>query len=212
MNENNMNQADRFNDDKSTAYDELIKKIIPTLVAGCGTGKEIIDYSTNNSHWQFLGFDPSEKMLQMAKERLQVNNCLERVRLIKGVIDDVIETEFDAATTILVIQFLPSDEEIQRFLNKISAKLKPAAPLILVYMEGNKETNEYSILNSAWLTQQFRTRNDDQAVIDEFKQRDKETRFVSQKQIESYLDKAGFSNPIKFYQAYLLTGRIAFKK
>jgi hypothetical protein len=31
MNENNMNQADRFNDDKSTAYDELIKKIIPLV-------------------------------------------------------------------------------------------------------------------------------------------------------------------------------------
>jgi len=234
MNENNTNQEDRFNSEKSNAYDELIKKIIPgyqishelaqylledslqssskLLVAGCGTGKEIIDYSKNNLRWQFLGFDPSEKMLQMAKERLRINNCQGRVRLIRGVIDDVIETDFDAATAILVLPFLHSDEEIQRFINSISTKLKPKAPFILVYMEGSKETNEYSVLNSAWKTQQFRTRNDDQAVIDEFRQRDKEMKFISQELIESYLDKAGFSKPIKFYQAYLLTGQIAFKK
>ncbi|GAF94329.1 unnamed protein product, partial [marine sediment metagenome] len=157
-------------------------------------------------------FDPSEKMLQMAKEKLQINNCLERARLIRGVIDDVIETEFDAATAILILQFLHSNEEIQRFITSISTKLKPEAPLILVYMEGSKETNEYSVLNSAWMTQQFRTRNDDQAVIDEFKRRDEEIKYIAQELIESYLDKAGFSKPIKFYQAYLLTGLIAFKK
>ena len=230
----NKNREDRFNSENSNAYDELINIIIPgyqrshelaqylledslqnsskILIAGCGTGKEIIDFSKNNLHWQFLGFDPSEKMLQMAKEKLQINNCLERARLIRGVIDDVIETEFDAATAILILQFLHSNEEIQRFITSISTKLKPEAPLILVYMEGSKETNEYSVLNSAWMTQQFRTRIDDQAVIDEFKRRDEEIKFIAQELIESYLDKAGFSKPIKFYQAYLLTGLIAFKK
>ncbi len=234
MNKNSINQKDSFNIEKSNSYDELIKKIIPgylishelaqyllegslhssakVLIAGCGTGKEIIDYSKNSLNWQFHGFDPSKKMLQMAKERLRINNCLDRVRLIKGVIDDVIENEFDAATAILVLQFLYTDEEIQRFINSISNRLKPKAPLILVYMEGRKESNEYSILNSAWKIQQFRTRNDDQAVKDEFKQRDKETRFISSELIGSCLDKAGFSKPITFYKAYLLTGQIAFKK
>ncbi len=234
MNEKNMNAEDRFSSDKANAYDENIMKVIPgyqtshelsryllenilsdsasILISGCGTGKEIVDYSINNPQWQFLGFDPSEKMLSTAKERVQTHNCAERVRLVKGVIDDVLETDFDAATSILVIQFLPSDDAIQEFLNKISAKLKPGAPLVLAYLEGDKETNEYLVLNSAWKTQQLCTRNDEQSVIEEFKQRDSDMQYISQEKVELFINKAGFSKSMKFYQAYLLTGQIAFKK
>lgn len=234
MDENKISMKDRFNSDKSDAYDEKIMEAMPgyqishaftrylledilpgtskILVSGCGTGKELVDYSINNLQWQFLGFDPSEKMLSMAREKVHANDCAERVHLLKGMIDDVFETDFDAATSILVLQFLPSDEEIQRFLNNISAKLKPGAPLILVYMEGDKESNEYRILNSAWKAQQLSTRRDGLSVIEEFKQRDKDIRFISQGQIELSLNKAGFSKPLKFFQAYLLTGQIAFKR
>ncbi len=234
MDENKISMKDRFNSDKSDAYDEKIMKAMPgyqisheltrylledilpgaskILVSGCGTGKELIDYSINNSQWQFLGFDPSEKMLSMAREKVDANDCAQRVHLLKGVVDDVLETDFDAATSILVMQFLSSDEEIQRFLNNISAKLKIGAPLILVYLDGDKESDEYRILNSAWKAQQLSIRRDDLSVIEEFKQRDKGIRFISQEQIELSLNKAGFSKPMKFFQAYLLTGQIAFKR
>ncbi len=234
MNNKNMNAKDRFNSDKANAYDENIMKVIPgyqtshelsryllenilsdsssILISGCGTGKEIVDYSINNPLWQFLGFDPSETMLSTAEEKVQIHSCAKRVRLVKGVIDDVLETDFDAATSILVIQFLPGDDAIQEFLNKISAKLKPGAPLVLVYLEADKETNEYLILNSAWKTQQLCTRSDGQSVIEEFKQRDSDMQYVSQEKVELLIKNAGFSKPIKFYQAYLLAGQIAFKK
>ncbi len=234
MNDKKIDAEARFNSDKANAYDETIMKVIPgyqtshelarclledtlsgsskLLIAGCGTGKEIVDYAFNNQQWQFLGFDPSEKMLSTAKERVETNKCEERVHLVKGVIDDVHETDFDAATSILVLQFLPSDDEIQGFFDKVATKLKPGAPLVLVYMEGDKKTDEYLVLNSAWKTQQLSTRNDDQSVIEEFKQRDKDIRFISQEQIELFLNKAGFSKPLRFYQAYLFTGLIVYKK
>ncbi len=234
MAENNISTDDRFNNERSNTYDELIAKVIPgyneshelarylledslqssskVLVAGCGTGREIIDYSVNNLDWQVIGFDPSEKMLSMAREKLKDNSCEERARLVTGEIDDVHETDFDAATAILVLQFLPNMEEIQRFLNNVSSKLKSGSPFIVLYMGGTKDIHDYAVLHSAWKTQQFKTRNDDQAVNDEFRQRDKETGVISQEQIELYLGKAGFSNPVKFFQAYLLTGQIAFKK
>ena len=228
-----MNHEDRFNIDKSNAYDELIVKVMPgynlshelsrfllefsldgpskVLVAGCGTGMEIFEYSRNNPNWEFVGFDPSEKMLSMARERLKTSEFKEKVRLIDGTIDDVLETDFDAATALLVLQFLPNEKEIQKFLNSVSSKLKPGSPIILVYMENHQETQHDSMLNSAWKYQQYKTRNDDQAVKDEFRQREKETLFISQEQIESYLKKAGFSDPVRFFQAYLLSGQIAFK-
>jgi tRNA (cmo5U34)-methyltransferase len=233
MNKDTLNQESQFNIEKSSTYDELIKKVIPghdtlhelakflledllkdtskILVAGCGTGQEIINLSKNNPNWKFVGFDPSEKMLSMAIDSLKANNCEKRVHLIEGFINDVKEINFDAATAILVLQFLPSNEDIQKFLDGISSKLKPGSPIILVYLEGSFETRDYSVLNSAWKYQQYRTRNDSQAVNDEFNQREKGTTLVSQEQIEACLETAGFSAPLRFFQAYLLTGQIAFK-
>ncbi len=82
-------------------------------------------------------------MLSMASESLKANNCEKRVQLIEGFIDDVKEINFDAATAILVLQFLPDNEEIQKFLNGISSKLKPGSPIILVYLEGGFEGGDY---------------------------------------------------------------------
>ncbi len=74
-----------FNGEFSNEYDDTSQKIIPAyhsiyeltqhllrdrlgkkariLVAGAGTGKEIIDYIKNNPHWSFTGFDPAVAML-----------------------------------------------------------------------------------------------------------------------------------------------------
>ncbi len=48
-------------------------------------------------------------------------------------------------------------------------------------------------------------------MSDEFNQREKEATFVSHEQIEACLETAGFSAPLRFFQAYVLTGQIAFK-
>ncbi len=234
MDEIKLNTENRFNTNKVDKYDENIARVMPgyqtshelvqylledtlpatskILVAGCGTGKEIIDYSTNNLQWQFLGFDPSEKMISIAKDKMIANNCADKVHFVTGLIDDVSEGDFDAATSILVMQFIQSNEEIQDFLNGISGKLKSGAPLVLVYLEGDKNLKEYQILNSAWKAQQLDTRNDDQSVIEEFTQREDKTRFISRKDINTFLNKAGFSEPVNFFKAYSLTGLIAFKK
>ena len=80
-----------FNGELSNEYDDIVCKIIPAyhsiyeltqhllrdkldkepkiLVAGAGTGKEIIDCSQNNPHWSFTGFDPAEPMLSIAKKK-----------------------------------------------------------------------------------------------------------------------------------------------
>lgn len=81
-----------FNGEWSNEYDDIAHKIIPAyqaiyeltqhllreklnsdariLVAGAGTGKEIIDCSQNNPTWSFTGFDPAESMLSIAKKKV----------------------------------------------------------------------------------------------------------------------------------------------
>ncbi len=222
-----------FNGDWSNEYDGTAHKIIPAyqsiyeltyyllndnlpddakvLVAGAGTGKEIIDYSKDNPHWYFTGFDPAEPMLSIARKKVAAAFLEDKITLIHGLVDDVTEIDFDAATSILVLHFLPDDGKKLDFLKSIAEKLKPGAIFILVDLEGEIGSEEYNTLNSAWKNQQVHVRNDKVKVEKEFEIREKEVHFIPQHRIEYLLQEAGFLKIQKFFKAYLFGGYAAIK-
>ena len=222
-----------FNCDFTKEYDKQINNVLPgyyllhelaqylledtldhsskILVAGVGTGNEILYYARNNPGWSLLGFDPSEPMIKIAEQKILENNYEDRVTLIKGLIHDVKENDFDAATSILVMHFIADNGEKLEYLKALSARLKHGAKLILVDLEGDKDSPEYEVLNSAWQKQQLATRDDNDQVNDEFERRKNELHCIPQHRIESLLSEAGFANVYKFYKAYLVGGYVAVK-
>ncbi|MCP4131480.1 MAG: class I SAM-dependent methyltransferase [bacterium] len=229
-----MEKKIEFNEEFSNEYDEMARERISgydtiyelteyllednlgasakVLVAGAGTGKEIVSFSKKNPEWTFVGFDPSEPMLALAKQKVLANNLEEKITLIHGLINAVDEREFNAATSLLVMHFLPDDGTKQEYLNEISARLKPGATLILVDLEGDRESDEYKTFDSAWKAQQLAARDDDEElVMEEFEIRAREVQFVPQHRIESLLNEAGFTNVHKFFKAYLFGGYVATK-
>jgi tRNA (cmo5U34)-methyltransferase len=220
-----------FNGEFSGAYDEKAKAIIPgyqvmyqlaqylledklgaqakVLVAGVGTGREVLACSNANPEWSFVGFDPAEAMLQIAAKKLADKQLENKINLVHGLVTDVKQKAFDAATAILVMHFLPDDGTKQEFLNEISARLKPGSPLILIDLEGDPETDEYQMLKAAWKHQQLSTRDDPEQVSKEFEMRDRELNSVSQLRMEALFKEAGFTDIRKFYQAYLFAGYVA---
>ena len=223
-----------FNGEWSNEYDDMAHKIIPAyhtiyelaqhllrdrlnkeariLVAGTGTGKEIIDCSQNNPQWSFTGFDPAEPMLSIARKKVNAASLENKISLILGLIDDITERNFDAATSILVMQFLPDDGTKLNFLKGISEKLKPGALIVLVDLEGEIGSDEYNTLSAAWKNQQLFIRNESDRVRKEFIIREKEVHFIPQERIESLLEEVGFFKIHKFFKAYLFGGYVAIKR
>ncbi|MDA3896383.1 MAG: class I SAM-dependent methyltransferase [Desulfobacteraceae bacterium] len=223
-----------FNGEWSNEYDDTAHKIIPAyqaiyeltqhllrdrlnsvariLVAGAGTGKEIIDCSQNNPNWSFTGFDPAEPMLSIAREKVAAATLKSKISLVLGLIDDVAEKDFDAATAILVMHFLPDDGAKLYFLKAIADKLKPGAPIVLVDLEGEIGSDEYNVLNAAWKNQQLFIRAENDRVNEEFAMREKEVHFISEKRIELLFIEAGFIQVQKFFKAYLFGGYVAIKR
>jgi tRNA (cmo5U34)-methyltransferase len=223
-----------FNGEWSNEYDNTAHKIIPAyhsiyelaqhllrdrlnkeariLVAGAGTGKEIIDCSQNNPHWSFTGFDPAEPMLSIARKKVDTASLENKISLVLGLVDDVTEKNFDAATSILVMQFLPDDGTKLNFLKGISEKLKPGALIVLVDLEGEIGSDEYNTLNAAWKNQQLFIRDESEWVRKEFIIREKEVHFIPQERIESLLEEVGFYKIHKFFKAYLFGGYVAIKR
>lgn len=223
-----------FNGEWSNEYDDTAHKIIPAyhsiyeltqhllkdrlnkeariLIAGAGTGKEIIDCSQDNPHWYFTGFDPAEPMLSIARKKVAVASLQNKISLIHGLIDNVTEKDFDAATSILVMHFLPDDGTKLNFLKGIVDKLKSGALFILVDLEGEIGSDEYNTLNNAWKNQQICIRGEIDRVKNEFGIREKEVHFIPQKRIESLLEEVGFIKVHKFFKAYLFGGYVAIKR
>lgn len=223
-----------FNGEWSGEYDDTANKIIPAyhtiyeltqhllrdklnkeariLVAGAGTGKELIEYSKNNPHWSFTGFDPAESMLSIARKKMMAASLDNKISLVLGLIDDVAERDFDAATSILVMHFLADDGTKLNFLKGIADKLKPGALIVLVDLEGKIGSDEYNILNAGWKNQQLFIRGDNNRVREEFLTREKEVHFISQNRIQSLLKEAGFIKVHKFFKAFLFGGYVAIKR
>lgn len=223
-----------FNGEWSNEYDNTAHKIIPAyhpiyeltqhllreglskeariLVAGVGTGKEIVDWSYNNPRWHFTGFDPAEPMVTIAKKKVKAASLENSVSFVRGVISDVMEKDFDGATSILVMHFMPDDGAKLRFLKGIADKLKSGALFVLVDLEGQVDSDEFKTLSAAWKNQQLFVRDETDRVEKEFSIREEEVHFIPQKRIESLLQEAGFLRIHKFFKAYLFGGYIATKR
>lgn len=98
------------------------------LVIGAGGGREIEALAASPKMFQLTGIDPSEDMLVVAREYVAAANAGHRVKLIKGLTADLPETAaFDAATSILVMHFLPDDGSKEAYLAEIRKRLKNGA-------------------------------------------------------------------------------------
>jgi len=103
------------------------------LVVGAGgTAQEIIAMAKLEPSWRFTAVDPSEPMLEAAKQQLEENNLLERTAMHLGQVEDLAADEsYDAATLIGVLHHLYGDDAKRQILRYIRAHLKPGAPLIV---------------------------------------------------------------------------------
>ncbi|WNZ78658.1 SAM-dependent methyltransferase [Pseudomonas sp. E141] len=103
------------------------------LVVGAGgTAQEIIAMASLEPGWRFTAVDPSEPMLEAAKQQLQAHHLLERTRVYLGHVEDLAADEsYDAATLVGVFHHLDGDEAKRQIFQAIRARLKPGAPLIV---------------------------------------------------------------------------------
>jgi len=87
------------------------------LVVGAGgTAQEIIAMTNLEPGWRFMAVDPSQPMLDAARQQLE---------------DLAADASYDAATLIGVLHHLEGDDAKDRMLRSIRAHLKPGAPLIV---------------------------------------------------------------------------------
>ncbi|MCC0177148.1 methyltransferase domain-containing protein [Waterburya agarophytonicola K14] len=225
-------QKVEFDRDRANQYDLDIRKAIPgyealhsmtqsllatslsptanLLIVGSGTGMELINYCQQKPQWSLTGVDPSLDMMEIAKQELDRRKLLERVNLHTGYLNTLPVTELmDAATLILVMDFIQDDGSKLQLLKNIANHLKPGAEFILADLYGEKSAAYFAKFKQAWQTLYFSQLDDTgKAKAEQNFEASIENSiyFISEARIIELLNIAGFSQVTKFYNAFLFGG------
>ncbi|HWO96453.1 MAG TPA: class I SAM-dependent methyltransferase [Bacillus sp. (in: firmicutes)] len=228
-----MNEEFTFNSQMALAYDKNTRISIPTydsllamvqsyfraqlgekaasvLVTGAGGGNELSAWGPSNPRWTFTGVDPSEEMIQVAKNKTVQLGLEHRVRLIQGTIADLpfSESKFDAASCILVLHFVDDVQEKLKLLRTIKDNLKSGAPFVLVSAYGDRDDTELQDRLNVWKSF-FLDAGYESSKMDEMVNKSiMKISFIPENQIERLLAESGFTNITRFYSTGLFAGWI----
>lgn len=123
------------------------------LVAGCGTGAELLEARLQRPDWQLTALDPSAEMLSVARDRLAASSlsqepltwCQTTVEALAA------EGRFDGALSVLVLQSLPDDGSKLVFLTALARALRPGGQLVLVDLMRPERSPLQAQVEAAWL-------------------------------------------------------------
>lgn len=121
------------------------------LLAGCGTGTELLALAAAGPGWRFTAVDPSAAMLDNARAKAAAAGIGHRVAFVEALLGEAPLLAHDAAVSALVLHFIPDDGAKAGFLADLRRRLRPGAPLLLTdYAEAGLPTGSYE----RWLLDQ----------------------------------------------------------
>ncbi len=197
------------------------------LCVGCGSGQEVITLTTaiptaTAAPLSIVGVDPSAKMLEMARTRLAAECSADqnkRVELITGYLNDLDLTNpkytgFDAATSLLVMHFIPDvagPTGKAAYLKSITQRLKVGARLFHVDVCGDITKPEFIELIDTWCEYVLSKGSTPEFVkqMKELMTEGKITKLVSEERVRQLLGEAGFVKIKRVYQGFQFTGFMA---
>ena len=161
-----------FDGEMSVRYDAFVPRLVPDyvhihelvvaqlglaleeharlLIVGAGTCTEILTLADFDPTWTFVAVEPSAPMSDVARKRIADAGLTERVTFHVGTLETLDDHgPFDAATAILMMQFVPVDEKAPLFAG-VAKRLKSGAPFIMAHPIGDPESDEHALAMEAW--------------------------------------------------------------
>ncbi len=186
-------------------FENKLDEAAKILVVGSGWGDEIFLLGVPNPGWQFVGVDLSEAMLKLARARIAHENLPNKVELHQADLRELNDENFDAATCILTLHFVPDDGAKLALLQAIRQRLKPGAPFYLV--DGVREESE-TVFEENLAAYQRHAQNNGAPpdVIEKMIEYTTTLPLVSEDRETELLREAGFAEIRKVYQGIFING------
>ena len=215
----------QFDADRAAAYDDRIRRLFPgydrlqetvaavlaanlpktarLLVAGAGTGTEILQMGRAHPQWRFTAVDPSPAMMEWCRQKVADAGLDDRVEYVDAPVEKMPKTRsFDAATSLLVTHFIEGEEAKRHYFHSIAKRLTPGAPLVWADLYRPSEDDAFQRLWTAWRTQ-MHTHLDANTVAEAFGDIEAGISFVPPAVLERLATDAGLTSPTPIYRQLL---------
>lgn len=219
--------TDFFTKELAQAYDERNRKLAPisenmhflirlvlkdlpvnsqVLCVGVGTGAEILSLARAFPQWSFVGVDPSESMLEVCRERLQEAGVLDRCKLIQGYIQEAPGgANFDAALSVLVGHFVKREERLS-FYKEMVSRLKKGGSFINTEISFDLDSAEFPEMLKNWEQVQMLMGATPESLAKLPSQLREALTVLPNSEVEEFLRLSGLETPVRFFQAFMITG------
>lgn len=175
------------------------------LCVGAGTGSEILYLAQRFPGFRFTAVEPSGPMLEVCQRWAHAQGIAERCVFHQGYVESLPESgPFDAATSLLVSQFILDAQERLAFFRSIADRLRPGACLASADLCADRDTPAYLSLLEVWMRMMHAA-----DVPDEMVQRmrtvyARDIGILPPAQLADIIATAGFDAPIPFFQGGLI--------
>lgn len=165
------------------------------LVAGCGTGSELLEAVAQRPDWSLTALDPSAEMLEEARQRLGDRAGIQwKQSTAEALVDEPgMAGRFAGALSVLVLQSLPDDGSKLAFLTALARCLQPGAQLVLVDLMQTSLPSLEGQLDQAW--RGFQRASGLDATSQEG------LHPIGLARLTSLVNAAGFGDPARVFQA-----------
>lgn len=172
------------------------------LVAGCGTGAELLEARSQRPDWRLTAVDPSAAMLEASRQRLANagGDGSGSIAWRHSTVEELaLEESFDGALSVLVLQSLADDGSKLAFLSSLARALKPGAQLVLVDLMTPERSPLQEQVEQAW--QLFQQASGLQGAAEALASLSPRLHPIGLSRLSALVEAAGFSDPAPIFQA-----------
>ena len=175
------------------------------LCVGAGTGQELIYLAEKFPGWRFVAVEPSAPMLDVCRRKAEERGLASRCAFHAGYLETLPPSEpFDAATSLLVSQFLLAPDARTAFFRAIAQRLRPGGFLATADLASDLATPAYQSLLDVWIRLMRETGSPPEQLEKMRVVYGRDVAVLPQDRICALIAEGGFEPPVQFLQTGLI--------
>jgi tRNA (cmo5U34)-methyltransferase len=183
------------------------------LCVGLGTGAELAFLAERHPGWRFTAVEPSGAMLAQCRRRAEDGGFVGRCEFHEGYLASLPgAAAHDAATCLLVSQFMLDRVARTAFFADIAARLKPEGMLVSTDLAGDVASPAYDVLLRAWIPLMTGAEASAEAMARMRRAYVEDVALLPPDEVAALLVEGGFELPVRFFQAGLIHGWVSRRR